>query len=120
MAENEKITETRSPKCNAVMCLDERLGSERVDDAECGIPAKQLVCPNCWTYADLPESKVKLTPEAVAAYVAAPQHCPYCRSGEIQSSDIDWNEPLTLKIECLDCGRTWREVLKCVDIEEDD
>jgi len=48
-------------------------------------------------------------------------HCPYCDSLDIKGGFVQidagsaWQE-----IECLDCGKLWKDIYRLVDIEEDE
>lgn len=45
--------------------------------------------------------------------------CPYCQSKNISSGNIDWDEPLTIKVSCDNCEKTWRDVYRLVGMIED-
>jgi len=45
--------------------------------------------------------------------------CPYCGSRQIEGSSMNWDIPLCQEINCIDCGRSWSDVLSITDIIED-
>jgi hypothetical protein len=64
--------------------------------------------------------KKELTPEAVERYVRTAAHCPFCESEHIQAGAAERDDSCTLltqDVECLACGREWREVYRVVDLE---
>jgi hypothetical protein len=64
--------------------------------------------------------KKELTQDAVEHYVRTTDHCPFCQSENIQAGAEDRPDgttTLTQDVECLDCGREWREVYRVVAIE---
>ncbi len=69
-----------------------------------------------------PEPAPKLTPGQKKAYLSHKgTRCPYCESERIDGGDFNWDIPLVQEVNCLDCERSWGEVLEPVDvIEEED
>jgi hypothetical protein len=64
--------------------------------------------------------KKELTQDAVERYVRTAGHCPFCDSERIQAGAAERDDSCTLltqDVECLDCGREWREVCRVVDLE---
>lgn len=62
----------------------------------------------------------KLTPEQKKEYVEnGGQHCPYCGSTAIEGGkfDAEWKEAWS-EVSCPDCGRTWQDEYRLVDIAE--
>jgi hypothetical protein len=55
------------------------------------------------------------------AYVAAPFHCPYCGSEDIQAGEMGTPEGRQVwqAVECLDCGRHWDDEYTLTGIEEE-
>jgi transcription elongation factor Elf1 len=63
---------------------------------------------------------MKLTQEQIAEYLSDPFHCPYCGSGRIEASAIVFDASPSQHISCASCGRGWTDVLRVVEIEEDE
>jgi hypothetical protein len=64
--------------------------------------------------------KKELTQDAVERYVRTAAHCPFCNSERIQAGGTEREgscTDLTQDVECLACGREWREVYRVVDLE---
>jgi len=64
--------------------------------------------------------KKELTQDAVERYVRTAAHCPFCKSERIQAGAAEREDScteMTQDVECLDCGREWREVYRVVDLE---
>lgn len=62
----------------------------------------------------------QLTQEAIERYVRTAAHCPFCESERIQAGAVEREDScteMTQDVECLDCGREWREVYRVVDLE---
>lgn len=58
----------------------------------------------------------KLTERDVEKYVAKDgSECPFCHSENI-SGDIYDYETMTQPVECLDCGKKWKDILGIVGI----
>jgi len=58
-------------------------------------------------------------------YIEHPNSCPFCGSfkldaGPFEIDEYDDDNKVTTKTTCTDCGETWRDVYKLVDIEEVD
>lgn len=45
--------------------------------------------------------------------------CLYCKSDNISNGDIDWNDPLGIRVNCSDCGQTWTDLYAAIDVIED-
>jgi hypothetical protein len=61
-------------------------------------------------------TKRKLTDEQKKNYIEHDGYiCPFCGSTAITAYDAF--EAPSQKIECIDCGETWRDIYKLVDIE---
>ena len=45
-------------------------------------------------------------------------HCPYCKSNNISGDGIDIESDYAIQeVTCYDCGRSWRDHYKLVDVE---
>jgi transcription elongation factor Elf1 len=60
----------------------------------------------------------KLTLEQKAAYLADPDHCPFCNSANIEGEAVDFSDGVSQDVSCVDCGHRWTDVLKVVEIKE--
>ena len=61
-------------------------------------------------------TKRKLTEEQKKDYIESDgSHCPFCKSTGITAYDAFSDNGQ--KIECEDCGETWIDVYKLVDVE---
>jgi len=63
--------------------------------------------------------KTKLSAMDKKKYLLADTRCPYCGSNDISGGfvEIDSGEA-NQKIDCMDCGKRWRDVYRLVDMEE--
>jgi len=60
---------------------------------------------------------VVLSAEKKAEYLQAPYHCPYCGSSQIGADHFD-GECASQRCDCDQCGKSWWDMYKLVDIEE--
>ena len=63
---------------------------------------------------------MKLTPDQIAEYLSDPFHCPYCGSGAIEGDAIEFDASPSQYIYCTSCNRGWTDVLRVVEIVEDE
>ena len=59
-----------------------------------------------------------LTKKQIKEYFKSPYHCPYCNSEDIEGGDIDFDDPITQRVNCPKCGKSWKDTLKVADILE--
>ena len=45
--------------------------------------------------------------------------CPYCDSDQLDGEDMNWDIPLCQSISCIDCGKSWQDVLTITGIVEE-
>ena len=49
-------------------------------------------------------------------YLKHPYHCPFCKSTRIEAGTFD-GETQSQAVDCLNCGRQWKDVYTLTDIE---
>jgi transposase-like protein len=62
----------------------------------------------------------KLTEEKTSAYLAKPNHCPYCDSRNIEAGALAAEDNIVLVsgVKCLNCHKTWSDVYTLTRIIE--
>lgn len=45
--------------------------------------------------------------------------CLHCKSKDISSGEIDWNDPLGVRVHCAECGKNWTDLYTMIDVIED-
>ena len=60
-----------------------------------------------------------LTAKAKKEYIKSPNHCPYCKSDDIEAEPLDGDGLCAFsKVKCNDCGESWNDQYKLVGISE--
>jgi len=45
--------------------------------------------------------------------------CLHCKSKNIDNGDMDWEDPLGIRVTCGDCGKSWTDLYTTIDVVED-
>lgn len=59
-----------------------------------------------------------LTKKQIREYTKQPYHCPYCRSEELESGELCYEDNINCTVVCQKCNRAWLDVYSVVNIIE--
>lgn len=61
----------------------------------------------------------KLSKKEQSAYIDKPNHCPYCKSEDIEAGRLDADSSIiTSRVVCNSCNRSWTDVYTLKSISE--